>query len=102
MGFFKKLGGFFSPRASVDAASFHIKVKCNRCGEEIPARINLYNDLSVEYDDSGNINTYICHKVIVGGQRCYQPIDIVLKFDSKRRLMDKEITGGKFVENSTL
>jgi hypothetical protein len=100
MGFFKKLGGFFSPRASIDEASYYIKVKCNRCGEEIQARINLYNELSIEYDDSGNISMYICHKVIVGSQRCYQPIDIVLKFDPKRRLVEKEITGGKFVENS--
>lgn len=100
MGFFKKLGGFFSPRASVDAASYYVKVKCNRCGEEIQARINLFNDLSIEYDDFGNFSMYLCHKVIVGNQRCYQPMDIVLKFDSKRRLMEKEITGGKFVENS--
>lgn len=98
MGFFKKLGGFFSAKPAEDQVSYYIKVRCNRCGEEIQARINLYNDLSIEYDDSGNTSGYICRKVIVGGQRCYQPIDISLTFDSKRKLVDKQITGGQFVE----
>jgi hypothetical protein len=100
MDLFKKMSGFFSARPSEDQSSYYVKVKCNRCGEEIPARINLYNDLSIEYDDSGNISGYICHKIIVGDQHCYQPIDVHLRFDPKRRLQEKEIIGGKFVENS--
>jgi hypothetical protein len=98
MGFFKKFGGFFSAKPAEDQVSFYIKVKCNRCGEEIQARINLFNDLSIEYDDSDNTSGYICRKVIVGSQRCYQPIDVSLTFDAKRRLVDKQITGGQFVE----
>lgn len=101
MGFIKKLGSLFSAGPSADQVSYYIKVKCNRCGEQIQTRVNLYNDLSIEYDDSGNINGYVCHKVVVGDQRCYQPVDIVLKFDPKHRLQEKEITGGKFVEEPT-
>ena len=98
MGFFKKFGSFFSAKPAEDQISYYIKVKCNRCGEEIQARINLYNDLSIEYDDSGNTSGYVCHKIIVGSQRCYQPIDVSLTFDSKRKLVDKQITGGQFIE----
>lgn len=98
MGFIKKLIGVLSAKPAEDQVSYYIKVKCNRCGEEIQARINLFNDLSIEYDDSGNTSGYICRKVIVGGQRCYQPIDVSLAFDSKRKLVDKQITGGQFVE----
>lgn len=98
MSFFKKLGGFFSAKPAEDQVSYYLKVKCNRCGEEIQARINLYNDLSIEYDDSGITSGYICRKVIVGSQRCYQPIDVSLTFDSRRRLVDKRITGGQFIE----
>ena len=101
MGFFKKFGSFFSAKPAEDQISYYIKVKCNRCGEEIQARINLYNDLSIEYDDSGNTSGYICRKVIVGSQRCYQPIDVSLKFDPKRRLQEKEITGGHFVDETS-
>jgi hypothetical protein len=98
MGFFKKFGGFFSAKPAEDQVSYYIKVRCKRCGEEIQARINLYNDLSIEYDDTGNTSGYICRKIIVGGQRCYQPIDVSLTFDAKRKLVDKQITGGQFVE----
>ena len=98
MGFLRKLGGFFSAKPAEDQVSYYIKVKCTRCGEEIQARINLYNDLSIEYDDSGNTSGYICRKVIMGSLRCYQPIDVSLTFDSKRRLVEKQITGGQFVE----
>jgi len=98
MGFFKKLGGFFSSHPSNEEVSYYINVKCNRCGEVIRARVNLYNDLSLEYDAGGNPSGYLCHKVIVGGGRCYQPIDISLTFDPKRKLVDKQITGGQFVE----
>ena len=99
MGFFKKLGGFFSTKPPDSQIFYNLTVKCNRCGEEIQTRINLFNDLSIEYDGAGEISGYVCHKVVVGAQRCYQPIDINLKFDSKRKLLEKEIGGGKFVEN---
>jgi hypothetical protein len=102
MGLFKKLGGFFSSPPSNEEISYYITVKCSRCGEVIRARVNLFNDLSLEYDPNGNISGYICHKVIVGDQRCYQPIDISLTFDSKRRLQEQEITGGQFVEEPAL
>jgi len=100
MGFFKKLGSFFSAGPSADQVSYYLQVKCNRCGEEIQARVNLYNDLSIEYDGSGNTSGYVCRKVVVGDKRCYQPVDIFLRFDPKRRLQEKEITGGTFVEES--
>jgi hypothetical protein len=100
MGFFKKLGHFFSSQPSNEEVSYYITVKCSRCGEVIRARVNRYNDLSLKYDSNGNISGYICHKVIVGNQRCYQPIDISLTFDSKRRLQEKEIAGGQFVEEA--
>ena len=102
MGFFKKLGGFFSAKPSEDQVSYSIKVKCNRCGEVIEARINLFNDLSIEYDDSGNTSGYVCRKVIIGNQRCYQPIDVSLTFDPKRRLVGKQISGGQFMEETPI
>jgi hypothetical protein len=98
MGFFKKLSGLFAAPPSNEQNAYHVTVKCNRCGEVIKARVNLFNDLSLEYDSNGNLSSYICHKVIVGDQRCYQPSAIILTCDSNRRLQEKEITGGQFVE----
>jgi len=77
---------------------YPLKVQCNRCGEILIARINMANDLSVEYGSTGNPQSYSCRKVIQGSGRCFQSIEVLLKFDSQRSLREKEIHGGKIVE----
>ena len=99
MNLIKKLATLLaaSDRGS-DASSYWITVQCDRCGEVIQARVNLANDLSIEYDEGGNKTGYFCRKVLVGKQRCFQQIEVTLKLDAKRKLIDRQITGGKFVE----
>jgi hypothetical protein len=75
-----------------------VSVKCNRCGEILTARINMANDLSVEFGPTGSSKSYSCRKVVQGSGRCFQSIEVLLKFDSRRTLLEKEIHGGKFVE----
>lgn len=77
---------------------FIIKAKCNRCGEILTARVNLANDLSVEYDPSGRPQSFSCRKVLQGNGRCFQSVEVILKFDAQRVLQDREIHGGSFVE----
>ena len=98
MNLLKKLASLFSgPSATGD---FHpIIVQCNRCGEIIEAQVNLKNDLSLEYDEQGEIRHYHCRKVLVGKQRCFQTIEVTLTFGPQRQLLDRQITGGKFVED---
>lgn len=81
------------------AAAYPLKVQCNRCGEILTARVNMANDLSVEYSPSGDPQSYSCRKVLMGSGRCFQSIEVLLKFDSRRNLQEKEIHGGKFVED---
>ncbi len=73
-----------------------VHVRCARCGEVITARIDLMNDLSVDYDTGG----YWTRKVLIGqgAARCFQPIEITLTFDEKKRLIDRTISGGEFLE----
>ena len=78
--------------------SYWIAVQCDRCGETVRARVSMSNDLSTEYDENGNVTGYFCRKVLVGPQRCFQPIEVTLKFDAKRKLVERTIAGGKFVE----
>lgn len=73
-----------------------VYVQCVHCGEKLRARIDTYNDLSVQYDDRGE-STYFCRKVIIGSARCYRPIEVKLSFDGNRRLIDREIDGGRFI-----
>ena len=75
---------------------YSFAVKCNRCGEIIQARVNLSNELSVEYNEKGNAAVYLCRKVLIGNQHCFQPIEVTLKFDSRHRLIEQQVTGGQF------
>jgi hypothetical protein len=70
-------------------------VKCLRCGEIIEARVNLDNDLSVEYQEGGDV--YFAHKVLMGESKCFQRMEVELKFTSNRALLERHITGGEFI-----
>jgi len=96
MGFLKKLAGFFAP--STSGRFYPLTVKCNRCGEIINGEINMANDLSADESEDASPGDYYCRKVLMGSQRCFQQIEVEMRFDSNRRLIDRQITGGTFVD----
>ena len=94
MGFLKKISELLtSPQ---EEYSYWIAVKCNRCGEIVRTRVDLRNDISIEYDNGKT--TYLCRKVLIGDQFCFQKIEVRLKFDNKRRLIERQISGGEFYD----
>ena len=94
MGFLKKL---FSPTLPKPEKRYYtFNVKCNRCGEIIEGRVDLDNDLSIEYED--NRQVYHVHKGLMGSGRCFQQINVELKFSSTKAVIDEQIQGGTFVE----
>ena len=93
MNFLKKI--FPVPSGSA-SSSYSFAVKCDRCGEVIESRVNLNNDLSVDYE--GGRDVYFVRKVLMGTGLCFQQIEVEMKFDGPRRLLEKHITGGRFVE----
>jgi hypothetical protein len=97
MGFIEKIPQFFSSNRRGDEAGYWIYVSCSLCGEKLSTRINLYNDLSINYTGPDD-QTYICRKTIVGREGCFQRIEIKLYFDRRRNLKDQEISGGAFIE----
>ena len=96
MGIIGRITRFFSSRGGSDEAGYWVYVRCNRCGEKLSSRINIYNDLSVDFQDSGE-QTYQCRKTIVGRQTCFERIEIKLIFDKRRKLVEQEISGGEFI-----
>ncbi len=99
MSFLKRLAGLFGGPASGEGGSYYrFTVRCNRCGEEIQARVNLSNDLSVEYGEGDGEQTYVCRKGIMGTGRCFQIVEVTLRFDARRQLTERQIAGGTFVE----
>ena len=91
MGFLKKLFG--GGAASSGSDFYNFNVTCDRCGESIAGKVNMNNDLSL--DDEGG---HRVRKVLMGSGRCFQQVEVVLKFDASRKLVDKQVSGGKFVE----
>ena len=96
MNFFKSL---FGPKPAPPRNLLPLKVKCRRCGEIIEARVDLSNDLSIDYDEAGHA-VYHCRKGLVGRQQCYQTLEVELQFDANRRLIERQISGGEFVEDT--
>ena len=75
---------------------FRFQVKCKRCREIVEGTVDLYNDPSLEYE--GGTPVYFCRKVLVGSGRCYQPVELTFKFDESRKVLERQIAGGEFVE----
>lgn len=94
MGIFKKLANLFSSSGQDDGNAYWITVKCNRCGELIRGRVDMRNELTIDYED----NTYYSRKVLMGDELCFQKIEVELTFDKNRHLIDRKIRGGQFVE----
>ena len=95
MSFLKNLFGG-GGTAKPDKRYYVFQVKCNRCGEVIEGRIDLDNDLSLEYE--GDNTFYIVRKGLIGNSRCFQQIEVEMKFNSDRQLLEQQAQGGKFVE----
>ncbi len=94
MNFFKKM----LTRPPSNSGKFHIfAVKCKRCGEIIHGQVNVNNEPSQEYDENGRLY-FVCRKVLVGNQLCFQQIEVIFKFNEMRGLLDRQITGGEFVD----
>jgi hypothetical protein len=96
MGLLKKLARMFD--AAPAEPVYWVRARCHRCGEVVQARVNLNNDLSVDYDQAGEPH-FFCHKVLMGEGRCFQRIDVELTFDANRRLQERSISGGQFVDD---
>ena len=92
MGFLKNL--FSGNPVKPEKHYYTFNVKCKRCGEIIEGRVDLDNDLSL--NDAGD--GYIVRKGLIGGNRCFQQIEVEITFTSTRELIDQQIQGGTFVE----
>jgi hypothetical protein len=97
MGFLKKISSLFSSSGSDDPNTAWIYVQCNRCGEKLRSRISTRSELSPEFGNSDDARSFYCRKVLMGEQRCFQQIEVNLKFDNKYRIVDKQISGGQFI-----
>lgn len=97
MGVLKKIFSQFSSAQRDDPNALWIYVQCDRCGEKLRARINTRSELSPDFADSDTATSFHCRKVLIGSQGCFQQIEVNLKFDSRLKIIDRQISGGKFI-----
>jgi hypothetical protein len=99
MNLFERLRKILSSPAPRTERALYLYVQCNKCGEKLKARVDIWNELTPEYEgNSDDASSYFCRKVLVGEKQCYQPIELRLKFDKNHRLLDQTIMGGKFID----
>jgi hypothetical protein len=75
---------------------YRFQVRCGRCGEIIAGQINFLNEAS--RDEEGKSPVYFCRKVVMGSGHCYQQVEVTFEFDENFKLLERQITGGEFVE----
>jgi hypothetical protein len=101
MSFLKSLGKIFSAPPSKTERALYLYVQCDKCGEKLRARVDMWNEISPEFDGkSEKAVSYHCRKVLVGEKRCYQSIELILEFDKNHRLIEKQIHGGKYIDEA--
>lgn len=65
------------------------------------ARVDLWNELSPDYDEKGDDPaTFHCRKVLIGENKCYQPIELQLKFNKQHKLVEQKIKGGIYIDEA--
>jgi hypothetical protein len=95
VSFLKRLGAFLQPAPQSHA--FYYYVRCSRCGEVIKARVDLRNELSIEYGNDEQPSGYFYRKVLIGRGRCFQAMEVTMTFDAQHRVTSRNVTGGEFV-----
>ena len=98
MSLLDRLRKLFEPQPALEARSHWVHVRCRRCGEIIAVRVDLQNDLSMDYEGGA----YVTHKTVVGDgkNRCFQRLELDMRFDSRKQLISQEVTGGEIVAAS--
>ncbi len=97
MSFLKKLSAGLRGTPSAGSRELYpVTVRCRRCGETLSIAINLSNDLSQDYER----DVFYVRKLISGSgaNRCFQQIEVQLTFDAQKRLLEREISGGIFID----
>jgi hypothetical protein len=97
MSFLKRIASALAPKSTEESDVLWVYVRCDKCGEALKTRIDLSHDLTPNYSAEGHVTDYGLRKVLIGSQRCFEPIEVTLTFDSQRRVTSREITGGQFI-----
>jgi hypothetical protein len=97
MAFFSRLLNSLKGKPPMgDDRYLTIYVWSNRCREPIAGRVDLMNELSLTDEGDGS---YHVRKVIhsSGKNRCFDQVEVELRLDAKKRVVDQTVTGGRWL-----
>lgn len=81
--------------------SFELVVRCERCGEIIPVRVDRDHELqsvhAPDAEEGARPLEYVLRKELVG-EDCQNLIRFTIRFDCDHGLLNSEIVGGEFHE----
>jgi hypothetical protein len=100
MNFFKRLANLFTGggRTGSDERMLSIYLLSRRCNEPLIGQIDRLNELSQSEEDADG--AYYARKVFrtSGRQRCFDQVEVELWFDTNKRVIRHEVTGGRWLE----
>ena len=94
--------GFFGNQPRDDA--LYLYVEMDRTQEIVTLRVDLDNDLTQEFAPGSSHDSpthYTCTKQVMG-QTTFRPAQVWLQFDSRRRMVDSKVEGGRLVAEEEL
>lgn len=100
MNLIRWIGGLFSGGGSGgrDGRVLPIYVLSRRCNEPIAGQVDLYNELSLDEEETG----YYVRKVLhtSGESRCFDQVEVNLFFDNRKNLTENEVVGGRWLSEA--
>lgn len=90
MGLINQLKSRFTTPA--DPNALWLYVKCKRCGTPLAVRVDLRNELSVDYESGG----YVLTKEMMDN-KCFTLMRAAIRFDAKRNIVEQKVEQGEFI-----
>jgi len=76
----------------------YLYIRCNRCQDVVRVRLNMANDLLQEFvENSDDVAGYSVTKGVVDS-KCFRPMTLTMRFDNRRRELERSVEGGQLVE----
>ena len=99
MSLLKSIKEFFQSGSGTNRRHLTVYVLNFRCNEPISTQIDLFNDLSPAEEGRKDVTFYV-RKILStsGSQRCYDTNEVQVWLDGRRRVVEYEVTGGKWLE----
>ena len=99
MGFLKRLASLFTGGSRGGTRMFFIYVLSLRCNEPIAASVDMLSELSQSDEDR---TAFFTRKILQGSgkNRCFTQVEVELWFDSNKKLVRHEVSGGRWLSIS--